>query len=76
MEFTVPPDEYAAAWDIVVDTAGERADAALAAGEVIVVEARSLLVLQAHLADPDTQPDNSVSAALVAGGVQQTVVPE
>jgi isoamylase len=68
VEFTVPPEEYASAWDVVVDTAGERTDTELTAGETLVVETRSLLVLQAHGADVETEPDNSVSATLVAGG--------
>ena len=68
VEFTVPPEEYARAWDVVVDTAGERTDTELTAGETLVVETRSLLVLQAHGSDVETEPDNSVSATLVAGG--------
>ncbi|MEO7373877.1 MAG: glycogen debranching protein GlgX [Terrimesophilobacter sp.] len=67
VEFTLPPEEYANAWNVVVDTAGERVDAAVAAGENLLVEARSLLVLKAHSSDPETEPNNSVSASLISG---------
>lgn len=61
--FTVPPEEYSKAWDVVVDTAGERADSALRAGEILSVGGRSLLVLQAYGATP-TGVDCYVSASL------------
>ncbi|MEO7005513.1 MAG: glycogen debranching protein GlgX [Terrimesophilobacter sp.] len=67
VEFTLPPEEYANGWNVVVDTAGERADTAVAAGERLLVEARSLLVLQAQGSDLEAEPNNSVSATLVDG---------
>ena len=62
----LPPDEYAAAWDEVIDTAGtilaaepHQPDAKL------TLSARSMLVLREH-AEPEVAPDLSVEASLVA----------
>jgi len=52
IEFTLPPVEFATAWDIVVDTAagpGETAESAtLKAGGPVRVEARAMMVLKAQ----------------------------
>ncbi|MCW2794854.1 glycogen debranching protein GlgX [Nocardioides sp.] len=65
-EVTLPPDEYAEAWDVVIDTGGaadeERvcgADTTLQLGE------RSLLVLREH-SEPEAGPDHSVAASVAA----------
>ena len=64
VEFTLPPDEYAPAWEIVVDTAGEGADAiARPAGAIQTVAGRSLVVLRAYH-EPEVAPDHSVAASL------------
>jgi isoamylase len=64
VKFKLPAKSYGAAWDVVIDTAGKAADrAALRAGKQLVVEGRSLLVLQAHQ-KPDSEPDHSVAASL------------
>jgi glycogen operon protein len=66
VEFTLPPDEYAPAWDVIIDTAGEGADSKPAdAGSLLSVAAKSLVVLRAHSA-PEEEPDHSVAASLAA----------
>jgi glycogen operon protein len=72
-EFTLPPEEYSAEWEIVVDTAGEGADSVpRPAGATQTVKARSLLVMRAYRA-PELEPDHSVAASLaVLSGSQST----
>ncbi|MCD4536585.1 glycogen debranching protein GlgX [Nocardioides sp. cx-169] len=65
-EVTLPPEEYAAAWDVVIDTAGGVDDqTAYQAGEKLALEHRSLIVLREHL-EPEDEPDHSVAASLAA----------
>ncbi|HEY4267272.1 MAG TPA: alpha-amylase family glycosyl hydrolase, partial [Galbitalea sp.] len=64
VDFALPPDEYSQAWEIVVDTAGAGADSAPRnAGATIAVEAKSLMVLRAHVVVPGDE-DHSVAASL------------
>jgi isoamylase len=64
VDFTLPPDEYSQMWEIVVDTAGAGADSApRKAGATIAVEAKSLMVLRAHVPVPGDE-DHSVAASL------------
>jgi len=64
VDFTLPDDEFSPRWDVVVDTAGERADSApLAPGEAVRVEPKSLMVLCEHEA-PAPEIDHSVAASL------------
>ncbi|MET4781414.1 glycogen debranching protein GlgX [Glaciihabitans sp. UYNi722] len=64
VDFTLPSAEYSSAWEIVVDTAGAEADSApRKAGEVVPVEAKSLVVLRAWNA-PEADVDHSVAASL------------
>ena len=73
VEFTLPPKQYALAWEIVVDTAGEGADSVpRPAGAVHTVSARSLVVLRAYQ-PPEVMPDHSVAASLA--GLSGPVVP-
>ncbi|MCW4384246.1 glycogen debranching protein GlgX [Salinibacterium sp. SYSU T00001] len=66
VEVTLPPEEYSAQWEIVVDTAGEEVDAvARPAGARQTVAARSLVVMR-QWAEPETEPDYSVAASLAA----------
>jgi glycogen operon protein len=66
VEVTLPAEEYAAAWDVVVDTAGRTADTdAHEAGSVVPLSARSMLVLREHSA-PVAEPDHSVAASVAA----------
>ncbi|WP_051422903.1 glycogen debranching protein GlgX [Arthrobacter sp. MA-N2] len=72
--FKVPSDEYAPAWDIIIDTAGGGADTEPVLAETVLgVGAKSLVVLRAHSV-PDTDPDHSVAASLAA--LSQTTTPE
>ncbi|MCU1635492.1 MAG: glycogen debranching protein [Cryobacterium sp.] len=64
VEITLPPEEYSEAWEIVVDTAGEGADAVpRPAGAKQTVASRSLVVLRAYQ-PPEVAPDHSVAASL------------
>ena len=65
-EVTLPPDEYADAWDVVIDTGGAADDAEThAAGATLALETRSLIVLREH-AEQEAEPDHSVAASLAA----------
>jgi isoamylase len=66
VKFTLPSDEYAPAWDVIIDTAGQNADTEpVAAGQPLPVEAKSLVVLRAHTVE-EVEPDHSVAASLAA----------
>ncbi|GAP55718.1 maltooligosyl trehalose synthase, partial [Arthrobacter sp. Hiyo6] len=74
VKFTLPSDEYAPAWDIIIDTAGHNADTEpVDAGGVLPVDAKSLVVLRAHSV-PEVEPDHSVAASLAA--LSQTTTSE
>jgi glycogen operon protein len=62
---TLPPEEYAAAWDVEIDTAGREPGAPMAAGASSTLAGRSVLVLRAHTPVPD-EPDSSVAASVAA----------
>ncbi len=65
-DVTLPPDEYAAAWDVVIDTGGAVDDTRpLAASAVFAMQDRSLVVLREHT-QPEVEPDHSVAASLAA----------
>ncbi|MBE0008825.1 MULTISPECIES: glycogen debranching protein GlgX [unclassified Arthrobacter] len=65
VDFTVPPQEYAPAWDEVIDTAGKFADSeAIPAAATLTLEAKSMVVLRAHAETEDL--DHSVAASLAA----------
>jgi isoamylase len=65
-ELTLPPEEYAAAWDVVIDTAGGVDDQTpYPAGATLKLEHRSLMVLREYL-EPEAEPDHSVAASLAA----------
>jgi len=64
VDFTLPADEYSPVWEIVVDTAGISADSEpRVAGSEVTVEAKSLIVLRAHV-EPEVEADHSVAASL------------
>jgi isoamylase len=65
-DVTLPPDEYAAAWDVVIDTGGS-ADTSepLAAGSTFHLETHSLVVLREH-AEVEAEVDHSVAASLAS----------
>ncbi|PVE19016.1 glycogen debranching protein GlgX [Arthrobacter sp. Bz4] len=65
VDFTLPQQEYAPAWDEVIDTAGKYADSdAIPAEATITLEAKSMVVLRAHAETEDL--DHSVAASLAA----------
>ncbi|GAA1108609.1 glycogen debranching protein GlgX [Arthrobacter flavus] len=65
VDFTLPQQEYAPAWDEVIDTAGKYADSdAIPAETTITLEAKSMVVLRAHAETEDL--DHSVAASLAA----------
>ncbi|MEJ7832047.1 MAG: glycogen debranching protein GlgX [Nocardioides sp.] len=65
-EVTLPPEEYAVAWDIVIDTAGSPDDAQTCpAGVTLSVGEHSLVVLREH-AEPEGEIDHSVAASVAA----------
>jgi len=64
VEFTIPDDELAHKWDVVIDTAGAAADSEPRdAGTTIGVQQRSLVVLRAHV-EVEVDVDHSVAASL------------
>ncbi|SDE05490.1 glycogen debranching protein GlgX [Nocardioides lianchengensis] len=65
-EVTLPPLEYAEAWDVVIDTGGSAdADGTCAAGSTLPLGTRSLVVLREHR-EPEVEPDLSVAASVAA----------
>jgi glycogen operon protein len=66
VDFVIPPDEYSAFWEIVVDTVGEQADShPRAAGESISVDGKAVIVLRAHTpSKAEAEADHSVAASL------------
>lgn len=66
VEFTIPSDEYALEWAVLVDTAGAEADSIpRPAGAILTVQAKSLVILQEHSA-PEPEVDHSVAASLAS----------
>lgn len=66
VEFRIPAVEYSPRWDILVDTAGERADDEnIDPGSTVTVQAKAMLVLIEHQGPP-TEVDHSVAASLAA----------
>jgi len=62
----LPPEEYSASWDEVVDTsAALLATEPHEAEEKIALASRSIIVLREHT-PPESTPDFSVAASLVA----------
>jgi isoamylase len=65
LEVTLPPAEYCAAWDLVVNTGGVVDDGqVLHPGDVLVVEQRSTVVLRQHHDETDADADPSVAPSL------------
>ena len=65
-EVTLPPSEYAAAWDVVINTAGSSGPGvAREAGSTFVLPGRSVLVLREGR-EPEPEPDSSVAASVAA----------
>jgi isoamylase len=66
VDFTLPPEEYSAFWEIVVDTVGQQADShPRAAGSALPVDGKAVLVLRAHTpSEAEVAADHSVAASL------------
>jgi glycogen operon protein len=65
-QVTLPTEEYAAAWDAVIDTGGDAdADPTYEAGSTFELGTHSLVVLREH-SEPTSSPDHSVAASLAA----------
>jgi isoamylase len=66
VQLTLPPEEYAAAWDVVIDT-GEvrRRSGPVRAGVRTKVAGRSVLVLREH-STPTAAPESSAAASVAA----------
>ncbi|WP_395695865.1 glycogen debranching protein GlgX [Nocardioides sp.] len=63
---TLPPEEYASAWDVVIDTGGAADEnREVKAGDTLPIHSRSVVVLREHLA-PEEEPDHSVAASVAA----------
>jgi glycogen operon protein len=63
---TLPAEEYAASWDVVIDTGAEAPETApRAAGSTLELTGRSVVVLREHR-DVEATPDSSVAASLAA----------
>ena len=69
VELTLPPEEYAAAWDVVIDTARPaRTDEPLAAGATVDLEPAQRRSCSASTREPEAEPDHSVAASVAAHG--------
>ena len=65
----LPSDEYAPAWDVVIDTGGDDVDREpLPAGATLELAGRSVVVLREHTT-PVTEPDHSVAASVKAQAI-------
>ena len=61
---TLPNDEYAESWQVVIDTGGSADDdGVLAAGDKLTLPHRSMMVLREHR-EPEVEPDLSVAASV------------
>ncbi|MFL6157745.1 MAG: glycogen debranching protein GlgX [Marmoricola sp.] len=66
LEVTLPPVEYADAWEVVVDTGGSLSGTGPHhADEVLKIASRTTLVLREHHG-PEAQPDDSAAASAAA----------
>jgi glycogen operon protein len=65
-EVTLPPAEFAEAWDVVVDTGGDADEQEVRpAGSTFALAHRSLVVLREH-SEPEVEIDHSVAASVAA----------
>ncbi|MGR0221802.1 glycogen debranching protein GlgX [Agromyces sp. ZXT2-6] len=79
VEFTIPIHEASPEWEVLIDTAGRRADSEpIQPGGMIPLEQRSLVVLCQHDPTPE-EVDHSVAAslsAMVAGNKEESQAPK
>lgn len=64
-DVVLPADEYADAWDVVVDTGRDSDATGLQPGSTLSLETHSLVVLRQHAA-PEAEVDTSVAASVAA----------
>ncbi|MEV7429690.1 glycogen debranching protein GlgX [Nocardioides sp. NPDC092400] len=64
-DVVLPADEYADAWDVVVDTGRDSDATGLQPGSTLFLETHSLVVLRQHAA-PEAEVDTSVAASVAA----------
>ncbi|MCW2757650.1 MAG: isoamylase, partial [Nocardioidaceae bacterium] len=65
-EVTLPPEEYAAGWDVVLDTSGAATGSTdHAPGSTLTLAAASMIVLRQH-GEPEVDVDHSVAASLAS----------
>jgi glycogen operon protein len=65
LEFALPPEEYGAAWNVVIDTSGIDVAAQVhAAQTALTVTARSTVVLQAATGEPAGEPEEPPAAVV------------
>ncbi|WP_030483761.1 glycogen debranching protein GlgX [Nocardioides aequoreus] len=66
LTLTLPPEEFSAAWDVVINTGGNADDSdVLQAGQTFDLATHAMLVLREHSA-PEAEPDHSVAASVAA----------
>jgi glycogen operon protein len=63
---TLPPEEFALSWRVVVDTAGTSRGEVVAAGAQLELASASSVVLQEFHDEPEGEPDSSVAASVAA----------
>ncbi len=66
LEVTLPTEEYAEMWDVVIDTGGSADGSPVCkAGSTLPMASHSLVVLREHT-EPEAEPDHSVAASVAA----------
>jgi isoamylase len=66
VEVTLPAEEFAERWDVVVDTGGNADESpVIEAGSSLKMTMHSVVVLRQHAA-PEAEPDHSVAASVAA----------
>jgi isoamylase len=66
VEVTLPAEEFATRWDVVVDTGGNADESpVIEAGSSLKMTMHSVVVLREHAA-PEAEPDHSVAASVAA----------
>ena len=65
-DFQIPSPTFSPEWDVLIDTAGARANTdPVAPGEIVTIQEKSLMVLCQH-DTPEPEVDHSVAASLTA----------
>jgi isoamylase len=77
VDFHIPAVEFSPRWDVVVDTAGARADALpVEPGSTVQLEPKSIVVMREHdLVEPDLDHSVAASVAYAVSGAETTPAP-